>query len=64
VRDQQRALASHRLIADLIRRGDSDGAMTASRKHLVASMGYVCSPGKHPPAADNGRVVDASPLRA
>lgn len=64
VRDQRRALASHRRIADLIARGDTEGAKTAARKHLVTSMGYVCSPGTRAPVTDNGRVVDASPLRA
>jgi DNA-binding FadR family transcriptional regulator len=63
VREQEQALASHRRIADLIRRGDAEGAMEAARVHLRASMSYVRAPepGSRRAAAD--RVVDASPLR-
>jgi DNA-binding FadR family transcriptional regulator len=62
--DQARALESHRRITQLIARGDADGAMLAARKHLVASMGFVCAPDDaDEPGSIGRRVVDASPVR-
>lgn len=41
---QRQALDSHRKITQRIAKGDAEGAMRAARKHLEASMSYVCEP--------------------
>jgi GntR family transcriptional regulator, transcriptional repressor for pyruvate dehydrogenase complex len=66
--EQRSAVDAHRQLAQRIGRGDEAGAMRASRKHLAASMTYVCGvtpSGLSAPAVtpSRGPIVDAGALR-
>jgi GntR family transcriptional repressor for pyruvate dehydrogenase complex len=65
---RRHAIESHRRIADKVASGDGDAAARASRKHLAASMSYVCGtftadPPQEPRAAEHAHVIDATLLR-
>lgn len=63
VEGQKKALESHRRIARRIAEGDDEGASRDSRKHLAASMDFVCGSLSGEDSPDSSRVVDAALLR-